>query len=307
MQGARAKAASVAELAKTVFDLKGGHNPVASLSLGQIAEESFEREGHLGYAEATKIKSRRFIFMHCESLLPKVIDEIESVEVLAILRRLESAGKVSTAHCVRAKLSEICKFTMATMRAKSDPTYALTKAVRPERMVSRPAIINEREFGRLICRIDEYNRGQGVIKEALQVLYLCYPRPGELRKMKWSQIDFEERSWTIPAENTKMRRDHMVPLTDRIIGILKSVREKDFPSEYVFYQASSKTGYISENGFNVVLRKIGIPKDKHCAHGFRSSASTILNTRGYDERIIEYSLAHAVGNSVSRVYNRYKF
>ncbi len=61
---------------------------------------------------------------------------------------------------------------------------------------------------------------------------------------------------------------------------------------------------LSENAMNSALRRMGYTKDEVTAHGFRSSASTILNERGFDNDVIEAALAHQDEDEVRRAYNR---
>ena len=64
---------------------------------------------------------------------------------------------------------------------------------------------------------------------------------------------------------------------------------------------------LSENAMNTALRRMGYAKDEMCAHGFRSSASTILDERGFDRDVIEAALAHQDEDEVRRAYNRSRY
>ncbi len=136
---------------------------------------------------------------------------------------------------------------------------------------------------------------------------LCYPRPIELRKAEWSNIDLEKREWFIPADHTKMRRDFIVPLSRQAVTVFKEVRGVSKHVRLVFPSIRNLERPLSENAMNSALRRMGFAKDEHTSHGFRASASTILNGRRYPSDVIEASLAHLDPNVVRRTYNRYSY
>ena len=137
---------------------------------------------------------------------------------------------------------------------------------------------------------------------------LLYQRPGELRKATWDEFDLKDAEWTIPAERMKMRRGHWVPLPRQAIAILKALHTLTGPSGYVFPAIGRKTAPISENTLNDALRRIGISKNEHSSHGFRASASTLLNGSGkFSPDIIELSLSHKDPDKVRSAYARGEF
>lgn len=123
--------------------------------------------------------------------------------------------------------------------------------------------------------------------------------------MRKSEVNFIKRIWSVPAERMKMRRPHDVYLSDQALRVLRSVWEK--PGTLAFPAAKSLNTPLSENAFNQALRRMGYGKKDATAAGFRSSASTILNGRHYDDDVIETALAHLDPNEVRRAYNRAKY
>ena len=109
---------------------------------------------------------------------------------------------------------------------------------------------------------------------------------------------------SIPAERMKMRRPHDVPLSRQALAVLKIVWPLNEENELVFPSLRSHKKPLSENAFNSVLRNMGYSKDQATAHGFRSTASTILNERGSNGDVIEAALAHQDDDEVRRIYNR---
>ena len=97
-----------------------------------------------------------------------------------------------------------------------------------------------------------------------------------------------------------MRREHLIPLSDQALEIV----EDNWPAiegvELLFPSLISNRKWLSENAFNSTLRRMGYQKEEVTAHGFRSTASTILNSRGYESDVIEAALAHQDKNVIRR-------
>jgi integrase len=140
---------------------------------------------------------------------------------------------------------------------------------------------------------------------ALKLMALLYPRPGELRMASWSEFDLESAVWTIPARRTKMRRDHRKPLSQLSVAILNDLRRITGGGDLVFAGLYSRLRPMSENTLNGALRRLGFTKDQASAHGFRASASTLLNESGkWSADAIEAELAHVGADEVRRAYHR---
>ena len=134
---------------------------------------------------------------------------------------------------------------------------------------------------------------------------LLFPRPGELRGAEWSEFDLDKAVWTIPASRTKMRRPHRVPLPQQALTVLKSLQPITGRSRLVFPGARTVQRSISETTLNAALRRLGYSRDEATAHGFRASASTLLNESGnWSVDAIERQLGHIEGNDVRRAYAR---
>jgi integrase len=201
----------------------------------------------------------------------------------------------------------VFRYAIATGRAASDPVPALRGALVTHRTKHRAAITDPEEFGRLLRAIDSLERSP-VVRSALQILALCFPRPGELRHAHWSEIDLEKSVWSIPAERTKMRRPHTVPLAPQAIKILTNLRGLTGDKPYVFPGVRTWRRPLSDNTFNASLRSLGFTGEEVTAHGFRTTASTLLNESGYwHPDAIERALAHQEPNAVRRAYARGEF
>jgi len=111
-------------------------------------------------------------------------------------------------------------------------------------------------------------------------LVLLYPRPGELRLALWDEFDLEKATWTVPAERTKMRKAHVKPLSRMAIEILKQLQAETGSNYRAFPSSIARDKPISENTMNQALRRMGFDKGEHTSHGFRASASSLLNESG---------------------------
>jgi integrase len=130
-------------------------------------------------------------------------------------------------------------------------------------------------------------------------------RPGELRMAEWQEFDLEAAEWRIPPERMKMRKPHLVPLSRQVVASLRELAQLTGPTGYVFPAFHTSKRPMSENTMNQALRRMGFSKDEMTAHGWRATASTLLNECGkWNEDAIERSLAHADRNVIRGTYNR---
>ncbi|WP_330997784.1 site-specific integrase [Psychrosphaera haliotis] len=152
--------------------------------------------------------------------------------------------------------------------------------------------------------MDNSEGGTFCTVEALKLLPRLFLRPNELRCLKWQYIDFADRIIRIPAEEMKRSREHLVPLADQVIEHLKQIKEVTGYSKFVFPNSRDASKPISKNVMTNRLRDLGYSANVVSAHGFRSSASTILHEKGWNHEVIEAQLAHLTGTATSRAYNR---
>lgn len=276
-----------------------------SVTFGQIADEFVQRmrDRHPPAAERTVSKADCILGRLCADLRQKPIRAVTSADVLAVLNTLVDTGRRETARRSKSVISGVFRLAVSTLRAETDPTYVLKGALLPPKVVHMAAITDEVAFGRLLTAIDE-STGWWSVKAYLRFLALTFVRPGEARLAKWSEVDLERAVWVIPAERMKMRRQHEVPMSRQAVELLKRAREIDRHSTYLFPSLRTNRKPLSENAANSALRKIGYSKDEMVAHGFRSSASTMLNRRRFDRDVIEMQLAHAPEDRIRAIYNR---
>jgi len=242
------------------------------------------------------------------NLLPwlgaRPVSEITPAELLNVLRKAEQRGKLETARRARQIASQVFRYAVTTSRAQRDPTQDLRGALAPPKPKHFAAITDPKRVGPLLAAIDGY-QGTAVVSAALRLAPLVFVRPGELRQAQWSEIDFAEQQWCIPAERMKMMEPHVVPLSTQSIAILRGLEPITGKGEYVFPGARSSRRPMSENAINAALRYVGIDAQTMCGHGFRAMARTILDeVLKVRVDVIEHQLAHAVLDANGRAYNR---
>ncbi len=272
-------------------------------TFGLVAGEFLSNLEANGAAPSTMAKNKWLLEDLAAPLANRPIAEITAAEILDLLKRVEKSGRRETARRLRGVMGTVFRLAVVTLRAPNDPTYALQGALLRANTKPRAAITDEKNFGGLLRAIDQYD-GWPTIKAALKFCALTFARPGEVRGATRSEINFEKSVWRIAAERTKMRRPHDVPLSRQALAVLADVWPLSESCELIFPSIRSNRRPLSENAFNSALRRMGFSQDEMTAHGFRSSASTILNENGFNPDVIEAALGHQAENAVRRAYNR---
>jgi integrase len=168
----------------------------------------------------------------------------------------------------------------------------------------RAAITNREAFAGLLRAIWHYE-GTLETRAALKLMALLYPRPGELRQAEWAEFDLNNAVWTIPAVRTKMRRAHKKSLPQLAIEILRDLQRHTGNRRLAFPSTQYAERPLSENTLNAALRRMGFSNTEATSHGFRASASTMLNETGlWNADAIEAELGHAGADEVRRAYHR---
>ncbi len=206
------------------------------------------------------------------------IRAIGAPAILRVLQRLEMRERYESARRLRSTIGSVFRYAIATARADVDPTYALKGALTQARPSPRAAITDAGRFGALLRAIDAFE-GQPGTRIALHLLALLFRRPGELRLATWSEFDLARAVWSIPASRMNMRRAHRLPLSRQAIEHLEALRRIS-RGELLFPGVRSAARPISDGTLNAALRRLGYAKDEVSAHGFRATASTLLNESG---------------------------
>ena len=245
---------------------------------------------------------------------PRRLSEIEPVELLATLRKIEERGAIETADRGLMLCRQVWRYGVATGRVSRDITADLKDALTPYRGRHFAAITEPVKLGELLRAIQAY-RGGPIVRAALQLAPLLFQRPGELRAAAWAEIDLDAALWTIPPARMKREKDgkengapHLVPLPRQAVEILRELHQLTGRSALVFPGERNHERPISENSVRTALISMGYTPDLQTWHGFRATARTMLAERlDFDPLVIEAQLAHAVKDANGRAYNRTQY
>lgn len=279
----------------------------ASSTVQSVCEEWLSKQSKWAETHRVKVELRLRNDVYPE-LGGRDVRAVTAPEVLQCLRVVEARGAVDSAHRIKHTLGQVFRYAIATGRAEHDPTASLRGALSKTDKQSYPHITDPYRLGEVLRAIDGYS-GSNEVRQALRLLPLVFTRPGELRMAEWDEFDIERAVWTIPAERMKRKQNgnHIVPLSDQALLIVKELQQVTGNMNgrrLVFPGARSLTRPISDNSLNAGLRRIDVQKNEHVAHGFRHTASTLLNEqRGFDPDLIEVQLHHA-DRSMRGKYNK---
>jgi len=233
------------------------------------------------------------------------IATIEPPVILATLRRIENRGNVQTAHIIMTICFMVFRFAVGEGLCQRNPAADLRGLLKTTNTKHNAAIIEPKEFGGLLRAIDSYG-GHFETRCALKLMPMVFVRTNELLGAQWTEINFDEALWIIPASRMKMKKDHIVPLSKQALAILSEMKEVSGDNKFIFPSIHNRrTKTLSHYTLLSALRGLGYTPELVTIHGFRSSARTLLDEvlrERYD--LIETQLAHKVHDANGRAYNR---
>jgi integrase len=242
------------------------------------------------------------------------VTAIKPMEVLQVLKRLETRGAHETAHRLKQRIAQIFRYAIVHGLAEHNPASEMRGALQPVIPVPRAAITDTVRVGELLRAIDSFS-GTFATASALKLAPMFFSRPGELRAAEWTEFDLDSDfpAWTIPASRRKLKRaqkenpltpSHVVPLASQALVVLRELHALTGRSRYLFPGVRNHKVPMSGMTLNAALRRMGFDRDTMTAHGFRAMASTLLNELGWNPDAIERQLSHVDRDKVRAVYNR---
>ncbi len=227
---------------------------------------------------------------------------IRAADIRDLVRAVDAAGAGDTAARLFQRLRSVFRFAVGEGRIPTDPTYTLTPSdfLQP-RKVRHRAAMPVRELPTFLAKVDGYE-GDPVTRQALRLLLLTIVRPAELRGGLWSEIEWEQSLWRIPASRMKMDTQHLVPLSRQALQLLRQMQSLTGNSKLIFPSPFYPGKTLSENTLNSALARMGY-KGMATAHGFRSTFSTAANEASWERDVIERQLAHEERDAVRAAYN----
>ncbi|MFM2236691.1 MAG: hypothetical protein RL209_725 [Pseudomonadota bacterium] len=285
---------------------------IAKLTASVTATNSFKSVGdeylnkRMSARAAVTVHKARWCLSLLEPIHSRPISEIMPAELLAVLRVIEASGRRETARRTRSIASQIFRYGIATARCTGDPAQLLSGALEAPVVTHMAAITEPKALGEFLREIASYE-GMGSVGPAIRLLPHVALRPSELRLATWQEIDWEGSIWHIPAERTKLRRPHDVPLSTQVRAMLRDIEKlTNFgPTSLIFTAVGKFDRPLSENSLNQAYRRLGYDTKTVTAHGFRATFSTLANESGkWQPDAIERALAHGASNAVRGKYNR---
>lgn len=231
------------------------------------------------------------------------INDIKTRDVLHVVRLVEDRGALDVAGRVKQRVSSIFRYAIQTGYVDFNPVDALKDVIRTRKVQHRKSLKLE-QLPIFLNAVEDYP-GYLLTRYALQLIAHTFVRPGELRSAEWKEIDLDNAVWRIPAEKMKMKEEHIVPLSTQAVELLAKVSNLSGDYDLVFPGSHDFRKPMSENTLTYAIRKrLGFDAT---AHGFRTTASTILNESGFRVDVIERQLAHGERNKVRAAYNRSQY
>jgi integrase len=261
-----------------------------------------------GWTEDTVKKIKRYLDVDLKPLSKITLDKIDYALISKILISVESKGTPKKASPILSVVNRIFNYALAKRLTNQNPAMGIKirEILKPmPKVIHRSAILDVGMLANLIRDIDENDRGSFCSIEALKLIPRIFLRPGEVRMLRWSYVDFVQKRILLPADFMKMDREFIVPLSTQVLKHLKTLKAITGYSELLFPNSKDASKPMSKNVLTNRLRDLGYEGDVMSAHGFRASASTTLVEQlDWDPEVVDVQLSHLTGTATSRAYNR---
>ena len=264
-------------------------------------QSQFKHKWTPDYAASALRRLQNHIFPR---LGTRPIADITPPEMLSVVRVVEKAGTLDMAQRVMQLSGQIFTYAIATGRATRNPVPDLRGALKPP-VRKHMAHFKADELPDFLKTLETFS-GNAQTKNAIKFLMLTFVRTGEMRGAEWVEINLAKAEWRIPAERMKMRSPHIVPLSKQAVAVLHAQRNISGNRQHVFPNQHRPMGCMSENTVLYALYDMGY-RFKATGHGFRATASTILNEHGFSPDVIERQLAHCPRDQVRAAYNHAQY
>jgi integrase len=200
---------------------------------------------------------------------------------------------------------QIFRYAIATGRARQNPAVHVRGALRAKERTRNHPALSESELPAFLKKLEGYD-GQPQTQPGLRLLALNFVRTGERRGAEWSEFEVDKAPWRIPAERMKMTTEHLVPLSKQAIEVINALHRINEGRRYVSGNQADHEKPMSENTLIYAPHRMGY-HSRATVHGFRATASTILNEQGFRPDVIERQLAHMERNKVRAAYHRAEY
>ncbi|EJS3010537.1 tyrosine-type recombinase/integrase [Salmonella enterica] len=229
------------------------------------------------------------------------VNELTARQFVTLLEPIKARGNLETLKRVLQRINEVMDYaansgltefnTAANVRkAFPTPVKKHMPSIRPEELPDLMQALSVASIERQTRLLIEWQ-------------LLTVTRPAEAAAARWSEIDMDAATWTIPEGRMKMRRQHVIPLSYQALAVLEEMKKISAGREYVFPGYKDPKQPMNSQTANVALKRMGF-KGMLVSHGMRAIFSTAANEEGFEPDVTEAALAHVDTNAVRRAYNR---
>lgn len=250
-----------------------------------------------GYAEDLMEAFENDIFPYVGN---RPVAEIKPLEMLEALRKLEARGVLDKMRKIRQACNQTFRYAIVTGRAENNPVSELAGALAVQKHQHYPYLLAA-ELPEYLQSLSAYS-GSSVTRIATRLLMLTGVRTIELRAAEWTEFNLDKGLWEVPIIRMKMRRPHLVPLSEQVLELLLQLHAITSRFKLVFPGRNDSLKPMSEASINQVIKRIGY-HGRATGHGFRHTMSTILHEQGFNTAWIETQLGHVDKNSIRGTYN----
>jgi len=280
---------------------------VSTITFGEMFAEWFEHnraDWSEGYADDVLERCTNHLLPH---LADRAIGEITAMDMLAVFKTIEARGTLNMLKKVKGYASRVFRYSVGMGRCAIDPTRDLPDDVFKKEQPKRYATtVDPVAIGGILRAVSGY-AGYPQVRLALMMAPHVFLRPSELCGIRWDEVDYKNRLIRIPAARMKMKRPHIVPLSDQVLDLVMQAQALRLKSDFLFESPRSFTRPIVADTLRSALRRLGVSDEELTTHGFRHMASTLLNEQGWPGDAIERQLAHVESNKIRGTYNQAEY
>lgn len=303
------------DIFKAIEDAKADKEQAEELRLNELASkmtftdlfELWHRHNLDSWQFSTSSDIRERIENH---LLPSLgalpLEAIKPMDLINALKLVEQGGRIETTRRVKQYANRIFKFGIGFGHCEVNPVANLSGDIFLKADKQNYAHTTDPKIlAQILKAIENYAGDISTIK-ALELAPMVFLRSKEIAGIRWDEIDLEAKLIAIPAERMKKKRAHLVPLSSQAIVIIEYMKPISGDCAFLFPSTRTKSRPLGEQTLNPALHRLGF-KGVQTFHGFRHTASTMLNEMGYMGDIIEKQLSHEESNKVRGAYNKAQY
>lgn len=272
-------------------------------SVARKREIEFSGKYKPKYAEKRMSRLERDVFPYIGA---KSFDDITHQDMRGIINRILKRKAIDTAHRTLYQCNEVFQYAIANELCERNICIDLKGLLPPVKNGHLASITDPRKIGPLLRILDNYD-GSEIVRIALKIAPLTFVRPMELRTAKWADIDLKNKKWSLVGKGDVPL---IVPLSTQAVEHFNEIKPLTGHGIYVFPSLRNKVKGdrpMSDNAVLSALRRMDIPADQMCGHGFRAMARTVLDeVLEFEPHITEQQLGHVVRDPNGRAYNRTK-